>query len=123
MNVLIADDDGLVAHQTGRVIRRLGHTIVGTASTGRAAIELARSLRPDLALLDIVMPGLDGLEAARTILGERRIPIVLITGNPSPDLLQQAAAAGAATFVLKPVTEATLGQAIDVAVQRSRAAS
>ncbi len=57
MNVLIADDDGLVAHQTGRVIQRLGHTIVGTASTGRAAIEMARSLRPDLALLDIVMPG------------------------------------------------------------------
>jgi response regulator NasT len=116
MKVLIADDDGLVAHQTGRVMERLGHTIVGTANTGGAAVEMARALQPDLAVLDIVMPGLDGLQAARKILAERRIPIVLITGNPGPELPAQAARAGVATFVLKPVTEAKLSQAIRAAV-------
>jgi response regulator NasT len=118
MRVLIADDDGLVAHQTGRVMRRLGHTIIGTAGTGRRAVEMARALQPDLALLDIVMPEMDGLEAARAILAEQRIPIVFITGNPSADLPSQVAALGAAGYVLKPVTETKLSRAIGDALAR-----
>jgi len=112
MNVLVADDDGLVAHQTGRVLRRLGHTVVGTAQTGRAAVAMAEELRPELAVLDIMMPEMDGIEAARRILAGCDIPIVLITGFASPSLPKRAEAAGVFTVVFKPASEAKLGSAI-----------
>jgi len=121
MNVLVADDDGLVAHQTGRVLRRLGHTVVGTAETGRAAVAMAEQLRPELAVLDIMMPEMDGVEAARRILIALDIPIVLITGFASPTLPKRAEAAGVFTLVAKPASEGKLASAIAAALLRFQA--
>lgn len=100
-----------------REIRALGHGVVGTAETGRRAVEMARSLDPDLVLMDIALPGLDGISAAREILAFRAVPIVMVTGHADPELVERAAAAGVFTYLLKPVSQRDL----DAAIQMARA--
>lgn len=101
-----------------RSLHALGHRVVGTAGTGRRAVELARTLTPDLVLLDIAMPGLDGISAAREILAAVAVPIVMVTGHADPDLVQRAAAAGVFTYLLKPVSQRDLDAAIQIARAR-----
>ncbi len=100
-----------------RQLRTLGHLVVGTAGTGRRAVEMARTLEPDLVLLDIAMPGLDGIRAAREMLAARPVPIVMVTGHADPELVERAAAAGVFTYLLKPVSQRNL----DAAIQMARA--
>jgi response regulator NasT len=114
---LIAEDDGLEAQEMEREVRALGHQVVGTAGTGHRAIEMARTQEPDLILLDIAMPGLDGIGAARDILALRPVPIVMVTGHADPELVERAAAAGVFTYLLKPVSRRVL----DAAIQMARA--
>jgi response regulator NasT len=114
---LIAEDDGLEAQEMEREVQALGHLVVGTAETGRRAIEMTRTLEPDLVLLDIAMPGLDGISAAREILAVRPVPIVMVTGHADPELVERAAAAGVFTYLLKPVSRRLL----DAAIQMARA--
>lgn len=118
MRILIAEDDGLEAQEMERQIRALGHQVVGTAQTGRRAVEMARTLSPDLILLDIAMPGLDGISAAQHILAIRAVPIVMVTGHADPDLVERAAAAGVFSYLLKPVTQRDLDAAIQMAQAR-----
>jgi response regulator NasT len=91
---------------------------VGTAETGRRAVEMARTLDPDLVLMDIAMPGLDGIVAAREILAVRPVPIIMVTGHADPDLVERAAAAGVFTYLLKPVGQRDLDAAIQMASAR-----
>lgn len=91
--------------------------MVGTADTGRRAAEMARTLQPELILLDIAMPGLDGISAAREILAAQPVPIVMVTGHADPALVERAAAAGVFTYLLKPVGRRDL----DAAIQTARA--
>jgi response regulator NasT len=114
---LIAEDDGLEAQEMEREVRALGHQVVGRAGTGHRAIEMARTQEPDLILLDIAMPGLDGIGAARDILALRPVPIVMVTGHADPELVERAAAAGVFTYLLKPVSRRVL----DAAIQMARA--
>jgi len=118
MKVLIAEDDGLAAQQIEQELRTLGHQVVGTAETGRRAVEMARLLEPDMALLDVAMPGLDGIDAAREILAQRAIPVIMVTGHAEPELVARAAAAGVFTYLLKPVRQRELGTAIQIALAR-----
>jgi response regulator NasT len=118
LRILIAEDDGLEAQEMERQIRALGHQVVGTAETGRRAVEMARTLSPDLILLDIAMPGLDGISAAQHILAIRAVPIVMVTGHADPDLVERAAAAGVFSYLLKPVTQRDLDAAIQMAQAR-----
>lgn len=118
MRILIAEDDGLEAQEMERQIRALGHQVVGTAQTGRRAVEMARTLSPDMILLDIAMPGLDGISAAQHILAIRAVPIVMVTGHADPDLVERAAAAGVFSYLLKPVTQRDLDAAIQMAQAR-----
>lgn len=118
MRILIAEDDGLEAQEMERQIRALGHQVVGTAETGRRAVEMARTLSPDMILLDIAMPGLDGISAAQHILAIRAVPIVMVTGHADPDLVERAAAAGVFSYLLKPVTQRDLDAAIQMAQAR-----
>ncbi len=101
-----------------REVRALGHRVVGVAGTGRRAVEMARTLEPDLVLLDIAMPGLDGISAAREILTIRAVPIVLVTGHADPELVERAASAGVFTYLLKPVSQRDLDAAIQMAHAR-----
>jgi len=118
MKVLIAEDDGLAAQQIEHELRALGHQVVGTAETGRRAVELAGLLEPEMALMDVVLPGLDGIDAAREMLARRAIPIIMVTGHAEPELVARAAAAGVFTYLLKPVRQRELGTAIQIALAR-----
>lgn len=114
---MVAEDDGLEIQEIARQIRALGHSVEGIAETGRRVVELTRSLSPDLILLDIAMPGLDGISAAQEILAIQPVPIVMVTGHADPDLMQRAAAAGIFTYLLKPVSQ----PALDAAIRMARA--
>lgn len=118
MKILIAEDDGLEARELERSLRTLGHRVVGTAETGRRTVEMARALDPDLILLDIAMPDLDGISAAGEILAVRPVPIVIVTGHADPALVERAAAAGVFTYLLKPIGPRDLDAAIQVAQVR-----
>jgi len=91
---------------------------VGTAGTGRRAVEMTRTLEPDLVLMDIAMPGLDGISAAREILTIRSVPIVLVTGHAEPEEVERAAGAGVFSYLLKPVTQRNLDAAMQIAQAR-----
>jgi len=118
MKVLIAEDDALAAQEIERELRGLGHQVVGVAETGRRAVEMARILEPELALLDVAMPGVDGIEAAQEMLASRAIPIIMVTGHAEPEMVARAAAAGVFTYLLKPVRARELGSAIQIALAR-----
>jgi response regulator NasT len=118
VKILIAEDDGLVASDLARKVHEIGHHVAGMAETGPRAVEAARTLAPDLILLDVAMPGLDGIAAAREILASRPIPIVMITAHGDPDLVEQAASAGVMGYLLKPVSATALRAGIQVALAR-----
>ncbi len=101
-----------------RHVHALGHRVVGTAGTGRRAVEMTRTLEPELVLMDIAMPGLDGVSAAREILTICSVPIVLVTGHAEPELVERAASVGILSYLLKPVSQRGLDAAIRVARAR-----
>jgi len=118
VKILVAEDDALEAQELERMLRALGHWVVGTAGTGHRAIELTRTLEPDLILLDIAMPGLNGISAAQEILAIRPVAIVMVTGHADPHLVERAAAAGVFSYLLKPVTKRGLDAALQIAWAR-----
>jgi len=118
VKILIAEDDGLVARDLARLVQGMGHTVASVAETGRRAVEAAETLAPDLVLLDIAMPDLDGIAAAQEILASRPIPIVMITAYGNPDLVDSAVSAGVMGYLLKPVSETALRAGIQVALAR-----
>lgn len=118
MKVLIAEDEPLVARDLARLIRSLGHQVIAMVDTGRRAVEEARNLAPELLLLDIALPGLDGIGVAREVLAIRPMPIIMVTAHADPDLVDRAATSGVMSYLLKPVTESTLRAGIQVARAR-----
>lgn len=99
--VVIADDEILVAMQLQHLMVSLGHEVVGSARTGKEAVDLCRVQRPDLVLMDVKMPEMDGLAATRCIVETCPICVVMVTGNPNLD--EAAAESGAMGYVVKPV--------------------
>ncbi len=100
------------------MLTNLGYLVVGEAGDGRSAVNLARELRPDLVLMDIKMPDLDGIEAARILTEERIAPTVLLTAFSQRDLVERAKEAGVVGYLVKPIQEADLAPAIEVALSR-----
>jgi response regulator NasT len=101
-------------------LARLGHRVVGVASNGMEAIELALETRPDVVIMDIQMPVLDGLEAAAQILAQHRIPIVLSTGLSDARTLNRAADLNVISFLVKPFSPAQLKVALHLAIAQCR---
>jgi len=116
--ILIADDEAIRLMSLRQQLVALGMDVVAEATTGREAVALARRAAPDLAILDIKMPELDGIEAARAITRERPIPIILLTAYSEPALIERAAAAGVLAYLVKPVGEEDLLPAILTARSR-----
>ena len=116
LQVLIADDDNLTLTVMRKILVALGHTIVGEASDGRQAVALARETNPDLIVLDIRMPNMDGLEAARVIQSQRPTPIVILSAHSESGLGSEAAAAGVHAYLVKPFTGEQLKPAIELAL-------
>jgi response regulator NasT len=99
-------------------LEALGHKVIAEASNGKEAVRLADELRPDLAILDIRMPEMDGIEAAEKITAERPIPIILLTAYSERELAERAATANVSAYLMKPVSEQDLLPAIALAVSR-----
>lgn len=118
LRVLIADDESLRVMSLKGQLETIGHKVIAEASNGGEAVHLARELKPDLAILDIKMPELDGIEAAKQITVERPIPIILLTAYSEKELAERAAEANVAAYLIKPVSEQDLLPAIALAVSR-----
>ena len=119
MRILIADDEALTRMGLRAMLREMGHTIVGAAAEGTTALQLACQQRPDLALLDIKMPGLDGLAVARAIAERCPLPVVMLTAYSERDLVRQAAGTETVqAYLVKPIREADLEPVLDLAVAR-----
>jgi response regulator NasT len=117
MRILIADDESIIRLGLRKMLQQAGHEVI-TASDGRTAVRQARDLAPELAILDVKMPGYNGLEAARRIVSERPIPVILLTAYAQQDLVQQAARAPIMAYLLKPVKESELLASIEIAATR-----
>jgi len=118
--VLIADDEKPVAAGLQAQLESLGYEVVALVSDGHHAIEVCRRLLPDVVIMDIEMPGLDGLSAARQIVRDPGTPVVILTAHGHANLIDQAVEDGVLYYLLKPVTSPSLHAAIQVAVARAR---
>jgi len=118
IRVLIAEDDFLVAEETARIVRKKGYALVGEAATGTEAVAMARELTPDVILMDIRMPELDGIEASRQIRESCPTPIVLLTAYETGDLLAEASAAGVGAYLVKPPSAGAIERAVAIAMAR-----
>jgi AmiR/NasT family two-component response regulator len=117
LKILVADDESIIRLGLRTMLTALGHEAL-LAANGRDALQLVRTARPDLALLDVQMPLTDGLEAAKVIARTRPMPIILLTAYSQDDLLQRAAELPIQGYLVKPVNERDLAAAIQVAVAR-----
>jgi response regulator NasT len=118
MRILIAEDETIIRLDLRELLERAGYEVCAEARDGNEAVELARSAKPDLAVLDVKMPQLDGIEAARRILDERPIPIVMLTAYGQDELVSRAVEAGVFGYLVKPFRETDLLPAIHTARAR-----
>ncbi len=118
LRILIADDESLRVMSLKGQLETLGNKVIAEAANGKEAVSLARELKPDLAILDIKMPEMDGIEAAKTITQERPIPIILLTAFSERELAERAAEANVSAYIMKPVSEQDLLPAIALAMSR-----
>ena len=120
LRIVIADDESIRVMSLRSQLEALGHQVVGEAATGREVVEIARQVKPDLAILDIKMPEMDGIEAAKAITAEQPIPIILLTAYGEEELVERAAEAGVLAYLMKPVSEEDLLPTIALALARFR---
>ena len=118
LRVVLADDDVLLRSGLAKLLERPGFSVVGEAGDGEAAVALAGELKPDLVVMDVKMPKLDGISAAEQIAAERVAPVVMLTAFSQRELVDRARQAGAMAYVVKPFGKADLIPAIEIAVAR-----
>ena len=116
--VLIAEDEALIRLDLSEMLVEEGYDVVGEAADGETAVRLAEELKPDLVILDIKMPIMDGLAAAERIAGGRIAPVVILTAFSQRDLVERARAAGAMAYLVKPFQKSDLVPAIEIALSR-----
>lgn len=118
LRVLVAEDEALIRMDLVEMLIEVGYDVVGEASDGETAIRLAEELRPDVVMMDVKMPVLDGITAAERITEGRVAPVVMLTAFSQRDLVERATQAGVMAYLVKPFTQADLVPAIEVAVSR-----
>ncbi len=118
--VLIAEDEALIRLDLREMLVEEGFDVVGEVADGASAIRLARELRPDLTVLDVKMPVMDGLEAAEVIAGERLSAVLILTAFSQRDVVERARRAGALAYLVKPFQKQDLLPAIGIAISRFR---
>ncbi|OLT31981.1 Fis family transcriptional regulator [Actinomadura sp. CNU-125] len=115
---MIAEDEALIRLDLKEMLQEDGYEVVGEAGDGEAAVRLASDLKPDLVILDVKMPVLDGISAAERISAERIAPVVILTAFSQRELVQRATEAGAMAYLVKPFSKTDLAPAIEMAVSR-----
>ena len=118
VRVVIAEDEAIIRLDLKELLVEEGYDVVGETGRGDEAIELVRDLEPDLVILDIKMPGLDGLSAARHVAGERMAAVLILTAFSQRELVEQARDAGALAYLVKPFQKSDLIPAIEIALGR-----
>jgi two-component system, response regulator PdtaR len=116
--VVIAEDEAIIRLDLKEMLEEEGYEVVAEAGDGETAVRLAAEHRPDLVILDVKMPVLDGISAAERIVGERTAPVLVLTAFSQRELVERARDAGAMAYLVKPFTRADLVPAIELAVSR-----
>jgi two-component system, response regulator PdtaR len=120
LRVVIAEDEAIIRMDLRETLEEEGYEVVGETGRGDQAVDLVRDLQPDLAILDIKMPGMDGVEAARIINGEKICGVLMLTAFSQREVVEEARDAGALAFLVKPFQKSDLIPAIEVAMGRFR---
>ena len=120
LRILVAEDEALTRTILRARLEKLGHQVVAEAENGVQAVDAARTHKPDAIIMDIRMPEMDGIEAARQIVGERPTAILFLTAFSEDTLVEQASDAGALAYLMKPFRKEDLAPALEVAVRRFR---
>jgi response regulator NasT len=116
--VVIAEDEALIRLDLKEMLEEEGYSVVGEAGDGEVAVKLAQELRPDLVILDVKMPVLDGISAAEQIAGGKLAPVLMLTAFSQRELVERARDAGAMAYLVKPFTKSDLVPSIEMAVSR-----
>ncbi|MFZ8998269.1 MAG: ANTAR domain-containing response regulator [Ilumatobacteraceae bacterium] len=120
LRVVIAEDEAIIRMDLRETLQEEGYEVVGETGRGDEAVQLVRSLRPDLAVLDVKMPGMDGLEAAGIITADQLCGVLILTAFSQREIVEQARDAGALAYLVKPFQKSDLIPAIEVAIGRFR---
>lgn len=118
LRLVVADNESIIRLDLREMLEDAGHEVVGEAINGRKAVELTRMHRPDLVIMDIKMPELDGITAARKISEEKIAPVLLLTAFSQPEIVEKAKDSGVLGYLVKPVQESNLFPAIEIALSR-----
>ncbi len=116
--VIIADDESVIRTDLREMLANLNYLVVGEAGDGQSAVNLAREVKPDVVIMDIKMPDMDGIEAARVLTRERIAPVLLLTAYSQKDLVERAKEAGVVGYLVKPFREQEVVPAIEIALAR-----
>ncbi|MBR1759895.1 MAG: response regulator [Schwartzia sp.] len=120
LKIVIADDEAIIRMDLREMLEEAGHEVVGETANGRRAVAIVRDTRPDLVVLDIKMPDMDGVEAARMIAADHLAPVLLLTAFDDAELIRRATEAGVLAYLVKPVSEKSLFPAMEIALSRWR---
>jgi response regulator NasT len=116
--IIVADDESIIRMDLKEMLTALGYLVVGEVGDGRSAVNLAREVRPDLVIMDVKMPDMDGIEAASILTTEKIAPVLLLTAFGQRELVERAKEAGVVGYLVKPFRESDLTPAIEVALAR-----
>jgi response regulator NasT len=118
LKIVIADNESIIRMDLKELLEEYGHQVVGEAADGLKAVELVRKTHPDLVIMDIKMPGMDGIAAARIISNEKLAPVLLLTAFSQKEIVDKAKESGVLAYLVKPVKEANLFPAMQIAMSR-----
>ena len=116
--IIVAEDEAIIRMDLVEMLREAGYNVIGEAANGREAISLARHLKPDLAILDVKMPEIDGISAAELIVSEKLAAVLMLTAFSQRELVERARDAGAMAYLVKPFSISDLTPAIEMALGR-----
>lgn len=119
MRVLVVEDEAVVAVGVVAMVQEAGHEVVGVAPSGEEALEIVRGASPDVAIVDVRLPGISGIETTRRLLEQHTLAVIVLTAYADPELVEGAASAGAFTYLLKPVVKEALVANLELASARA----
>ena len=120
LRIVIADNESIIRMDLKEILEEAGHSVIGEAADGIKAVELVRKHRPDLVIMDIKMPEMDGITAAKIISGEKIAPVLLLTAFSQKEIVEKAKDSGVLAYLVKPVKEVNLFPAMEIAISRSQ---